>query len=461
MVEAFVVTLREGVEAALALVLILACLRKAGRTDLRRAVFAGLTVAIALSIAAAVGLKLSGFDPEGRAEGVVLAVSAVLVAWLLVWMVRHGRTLKQATERKMREILGNPSAGQQVGLFLFSFLVVFREGVETVLLLSAVQFTTDAVLSFAGAVLGIALAVAFGIAFYKGSLRIDLRKFFSVTTIVLGILVVQLAVSSLHEFAEAGDLPFGPTYMKYAGPLIRNNLLFVVAVLVLPFALLLGSALRRSPPTPAANPAEQRKEIASARGQRAARIVASTLAILTIGSLGWAYAREKGDLAMEPPTLLESRGGEVFLPLSSLSDGKLHRYAIVSEARVLRFLAIRKSDGRPATTFDACEICRDSGYVQQGDRILCLNCTADINPATLGEPGGCNPVPLAGEIRDGQVVVKVADLEKRRDLFSKDFAATCPICRMGFKLSEAGGSVEGVPLCPMKECREELLRRKK
>lgn len=453
MLEAFVVTLREGVEAALALVLMLACLRKAGREELRRAVFWGMGVAVLLSAAAGAAVKASGFDPEGRVEGIVLAVSAVLVAWLVVWMWIHGKKLKQATECKMEEILGRPSGGQKLGLFLFSFLVVFREGVETVLLLSAVQFTTDAVLAFAGGVAGLALSIAFGVAFYKGSLRIDLRKFFSVTTIVLGILVVQLVISSLHEFAEAGDLGFGPTYMKYAGPLIRNNVLFVIAVLALPFVLLLTASIR---PAPGANPAEQRKEIAQARSQRLARAVASVLAIGAVGTLGWAYAREKADLAMEPPTLVEAAGGEVRVPVPG---DRMVRYGVASNGRVLRFLAA-KVDRKYVTTFDACEICKDSGYVQQGDRVVCLNCTADINPVTLGEPGGCNPVPLPSEVRGDTIMIRLPDLEARKDLFSKDFTGTCPVCRMTFKLSGAAGAVDGQPLCPMKECREELLRRK-
>ncbi|MBI2899429.1 MAG: DUF2318 domain-containing protein [Planctomycetes bacterium] len=457
MLEAFVVTLREGVEAALAVVLILAVLRKGGRAELARIVFWGMGAAALLSVAGAVAVRRSGFDPEGRTEGIVLAVSALLVAWLVVWMWSHGKELRGATERKLGEILARPSAAQKTGLFLFSFLVVFREGVETVLMLSALQFTTDAVLSAAGAAAGLAVAVVFGVAFYKGAFRIDLGKFFFVTSVVLLILVVQLVLLSLHEFAEAGDLgSFGPGYMKTAGPLLRNSLLFILAMLALPFVLLIGSVLRRA--SAAANPAEERKERAGLRTQRAALVVFCLVALGTIGTLGWTYAQEKRDLKIEPPALVEPISGEIFVTTARLDDGKLHRYAVAIDGKLVRFLAMKVGDRGYAAAFDACEICKDFGYVQQGDRLLCLNCTADINPQSLGEAGGCNPVPLRFAVRGAALVVKVSDLAARKDLFEKDFVVGCPVCKMQFKMSDSGGAVEGVPLCPMKECREEYLR---
>src|SRR2546427_142904 len=95
-----------------------------------------------------------------------------------------------------------------------ALVMVLREGAETVLMLASVDFTTDSVLAATGAIGGIVVAIAIGVAFMKGSLRVDLRKFFSVTTLILVLFAVQLFVSGLHEFAEAGWLPAGETYIQ-------------------------------------------------------------------------------------------------------------------------------------------------------------------------------------------------------------------------------------------------------
>lgn len=448
MIEAFVITLREGVEAALVVCLILSYLRKTGRKDLEKPLFWGFGVAVALSLAGAVAIKATGFDPEGRVEGIVLAVSAALVLWLVIWMWLHGKKLKQITEAKLGSILEKPSGGQGFGIFLFSFLTVFREGVETVLMLSAVNFTTDAILAFAGGIAGVVLAVIFGVAFFKGSIKVNLRKFFAVTTIILLIFVVQLVISSLHEFSEAGDLPVSQDYMRIAGPIIRNNVFFVIAILILPFALLIGSSVQAAP---AANPADERKERAMSRAGRLGRIGFASIAIVTIGLLGWTYAHEKKGLEMEPPTVVFAKDGAVTIATADLDDKKLHRYGVKIGDTLVRFLAIRIDD-KYVTTFDACEICKDLGYVQQGDRVVCLNCTADINGATLGEGGGCNPIPLPSGVKGAFVRIEIAELTKRKEMFQNRFEAQCPKCKMKFGLQDAGAVVDGQPRCSMKEC---------
>jgi FTR1 family protein len=109
MIESFVITLREGVEAALVICLALAYLRKIERPDLRRSLWLGAGLAALVSIAAAVAIHLSGFNPEGRAEGIILLVSCALVSWLVFWMWRHGKKLKQQTEEKLGKAAASTS----------------------------------------------------------------------------------------------------------------------------------------------------------------------------------------------------------------------------------------------------------------------------------------------------------------------------------------------------------------
>jgi len=451
MIEAFVVTLREGVEAALVVCLALVTLRKIGRPELGRAVWGGVLLASVLSIASGVALKLTDFSPDGAVEGVVLLISSALVAWLVLWVHRHGKTMKQRTEAR----LGQLSGGPKFGVFLFAFLMVLREGAETVLLLVSVDFTTDSVLAAAGALGGLVVAVAIGGAFMKGSLRVDLRKFFSVTTLILVLFAVQLFVSGLHEFAEAGWLPAGETYMRIVGPLMKHSTLFVIAVLVLPFAFLLRKS--QAPEAPSGNEAEDRKVRAQVRTEGLAKKVFAGLAIGAILAVGYAYAHETKELVLSEPEAVYEAAPEIQVPVASVADGKLHRFALRAQGKLLRFLVIRKDEKKDeyATAMDACTICNDWGYVQLGERVLCRNCVAEINRSSIGESGGCNPIPVKHVRRGDQLVIKLDAMTAHASFFStgQRVSVTCSLCHMQEDLDKAI-RVDGKWICSMKECRE-------
>src|SRR5438270_7550175 len=193
MLQALVITLREGVEAALIIGITLAYLSKIGRPDLRKTVFAGLAAALVGSIAVAVAISKTNFNPD-LFEGVVMLVAAFFVVTMIAFMARAAKTLKGDIEKRVG---GFATHGSRIGLFIFVFLMVLREGVETVLILSAVSLTTTELLSFLGTLAGVALSVLFGVMFVRGSVRINLRKFFKVTTVILIFVAAQLTVSGL------------------------------------------------------------------------------------------------------------------------------------------------------------------------------------------------------------------------------------------------------------------------
>ena len=210
--EAFVITLREGVEAALIIALVITYLNRTGRAELHRWVYAGLGLALLASVLGAFGLSRIGLDPESEVmEGILYAIAAVLVASLVIWMWRSSKGMKQQIEGRLDEITRDVTAqtGQRYGLALliFVFVMIFREGIETVVFLAAFSLTnTASIVSIIGGLAGLGLAILFGVLIIRGSLRINLRWFFTVTSIVLLILAVRLAAGSLHEFHEAGIL---------------------------------------------------------------------------------------------------------------------------------------------------------------------------------------------------------------------------------------------------------------
>ena len=247
MFEALVVTLREGIEAALVVGIILIYLRKTGREALSRPVYWGLAAGILGSLACAAIVAALGVQEEAY-EGWLMIASAVLVTSMVIWMLRSSKRLKQQIEARVEAIASREAASGQdrggslavaSGLFGLTFVLVLREGVETVLFLAAVDLTTDALLAFFAGLVGIALAVLFGVSFVRGTARVDLPRFFKVTAVVLFVLSAQLLIGGLHEFGERGTIPIGAREMRLIGPIIKNDVLFLATLLALPLIVLL------------------------------------------------------------------------------------------------------------------------------------------------------------------------------------------------------------------------------
>ena len=206
---AFFLSLREGLEAALIVSILLGTLRRLGRSELRGYVWLGVASAIAVSVAAAAGLLAAGIELEGRAEeifeGILLLLAAVFLTAMIFWMQRQGRQIRAELEADVRRA----SAGRAGGwaLFAVAFLAVVREGIELALLLVATAFAGEATGMLVGAVLGIALAVGFGIMLYQGVLHLNLKAFFQVTNVLLLFFAAGMVALGIHELVEAGLIP--------------------------------------------------------------------------------------------------------------------------------------------------------------------------------------------------------------------------------------------------------------
>jgi FTR1 family protein len=406
MLQALVVTLREGVEAALIVGITLAYLAKVGRPELRRVVYAALGTALVASLAGAVLLSRTGFNQDVF-EGWVMLAAAFFVATMIWFMARAARTLKGQIEAKVGSLSGT---GSRIGLFLFVFLMVFREGVETVLILSAVSLNSTELMSFLGTLAGVALAVVFGVMFVKGSVRIHLGKFFQVTTVILIFVVFQLVVSGLHELSENGVLPSSREEMAVIGPIVRNDFFFFVTIVALAALMVLFEYRRRAPaPVAAGSRAEQRKQEWTQRRERLwmASVYASSFVFILLVTAQFIYARSTTGLS--PATEVSFQDGRVTLPLSDVGPGELRRYEVHLKGASQRFFLYRKPDGTVAALLDACEICGRVGFYQTATGVVCKHCAAPINPQSVGQEGGCNPVPLQATFSETTVTISEAD----------------------------------------------------
>jgi high-affinity iron transporter len=413
LLEAFIITLREGVEAALIVGITLAYLNKIQRPDLRKSVYAALTAAFVASIGVAIALSHLQLN-EDIFEGWVMLGAAFFVVTMVIFMMRTGKKLKRQIEGRIGSLAGR---GSQIGLFAFVFLMVLREGGETVLILSAVKLETTALLSFIGTLLGVAAAVLFGVMFVKGSVRINLQKFFRVTTVILFFVAAQLIVSGLHELSENGVLPSSKREMALIGPIVSNEWFFFATILALVGLMVLFEARRRQPAPLPGTPAERRKAIWSARRERLwmASVYATSFLFILLVTAEFIYAKSVS--ALSPATPVTFSQGEVSVPLSQVSDGDLHRYSAREKGTEIRFLLYKKPDGKVVAVFDACRICGAVGFFKGPNGLVCKNCAAPINPQSVGTPGGCNPIPLRSRTTANAIVIQESDLLSELAIF--------------------------------------------
>jgi high-affinity iron transporter len=418
MFQALVVTLREGVEAALIVGITLVYLAKIGRTDLRKTVYAALISALLASIAGAVVLSYLPINQD-KVEGWVMLVAAVFVISMVIFMMRTAHKLKGEIETKVGSLASDN--GSRWGLFAFIFLMVFREGVETVVILSGVSLDSTELMSFLGTLMGVALAVVFGVMFIKGSVRVDLRKFFRVTTVILFFVAAQLIISGFHELSESGVLPSSKREMAVIGPIVRNDYFFSITMLALVVLMVLMEYRRRKPAAApvTASKAEERKVEFTARRERfwAHAVITTAFVFIFMVTAEFIYAKSTTALSDASSVAFDS-AGNVTIPTKALAEGDLARYAANVDGVNMRFLLYRKPDGKVASLFDACEICGSVGFYKGSQGLICKNCAAPINSQSVGQSGGCNPIPLHMTQTGDSVVINITDLRPQLAQFS-------------------------------------------
>ena len=255
--ESFVVALREGIEVALVIGMLLAYLNRTGHRAYGRVVLFGLGAAVLASLGVAAVVQRYGLNADNPVvEGSLMSVAAALVTALVVWMWHTGRSIRHRLERHLDTLMGTAetaavSARSALGVFTFAFIMVLREGVETVLFLAALSGTPggSALTTLGGSALGLILAVLFGVLLVRGSVRINLRRFFGVTGLVLLVLVAKLVAGAAHEFFEAGALPAAPIWEELVEIIASTAASYIVLalVIVVPLGLFAWESWRAAP----------------------------------------------------------------------------------------------------------------------------------------------------------------------------------------------------------------------
>ncbi|MFQ5798452.1 MAG: Fe-S-containing protein [Bacteroidota bacterium] len=439
MIESFIITLREGVEVALVLGILIVHLRNIHREELVKTVFIGLGLASVTSIVVAFILHASAIDSEVL-EGYLMLLAAVFVGSMVVWMWITAKGIRRQIESKVNEItqresrsmsrvvdltsaVGKASLQMHIGILLLSFLLVLREGIETVIFLQAVAFSTKAWWSLLGTTLGLSAATVFAVLFIQGSVRIDIGRFLKVTAVVLLVFVAQLLVNAIHEFYEFGVLPTNPEMMGLVGPIVRHNLLFILAILSVPALMLII-------------PGRQKAAFVQNTRQRRLQLSAGLVTLSIVFFLGFDDVfSTRTTPNIDDVEAVTMQDGVVRIPIERVQNGTLHRYVWTDgHGLAIRFFVLRTGLGTYATAFDACRACYDFGryYLLKGD-LVCSQCDAPhplafLRPSLVGdtvdenmsgsmEGNGCAPIYLLSKIEQGEILITAANLNSQRKYF--------------------------------------------
>ncbi len=209
MLSALLITLREGLEAALIIGIILAYLSATNNRQGFKPVWTGTALAVVVSLVAGAMVYFTVGRLEGKAEeifeGIAMWTAAGVLTWMIFWMRKQAKNIKGHLHAQIQYALGS---GSMLGLFGLAFVAVVREGIETVLFLfAATTVAESAALSAVGGILGLGIAVAIGYSIYKGTSKLNIRTFFNVTGLLLILFAAGLLAHGIHEFHEAGIIP--------------------------------------------------------------------------------------------------------------------------------------------------------------------------------------------------------------------------------------------------------------
>lgn len=215
MLPSYLLSLREGLEAALIIGIVLGALDKIRRHDLKPALWFGTLAAVAVSILAAILLTLFGLSLEGAAEqiyeGITMLLAAGILTWMIFWMSKQAKNIKTELEDGVHKAAA--TTGKRA-IFWLAFIAVVREGVELALFITAAFFAgsnddlaANTILTLAGVALGLGTAILLGWSLLAATSRLNLRKFFQVTGYLLILFAAGLVAHGIHEFNEAGWIP--------------------------------------------------------------------------------------------------------------------------------------------------------------------------------------------------------------------------------------------------------------
>ncbi|WP_406676789.1 Fe-S-containing protein [Neomoorella carbonis] len=295
-------------------------------------------------------------------------------------------------------------------IFLFSIRVLTS---------SSALFSSEFIFKLAGILLGASLALMAGLAVLRVAPALPESILLTVTTAGFLVVMGEQAVIVIQVLLVRGLIPMSQWLLGMMIPLINYQDWFFYFLMATVASLPVFLFLQRQPlEAKGLNPAERRKIRAALRAQwRWGGAAALTLALAVfLAVAGKVYASAEGKLFPAQPVTVDK--GEIKIPLETVDDGRLHRFAYTAQdGTEVRFIVIKKGGSAYGVGLDACDICGPTGYYQRKGQVVCKRCDVVINTPTVGYKGGCNPIPFEYRIASGQLVIQAAVLEKEKERF--------------------------------------------
>jgi high-affinity iron transporter len=224
MIASILLSLREGLEAALVISIVLGTLKRTERADLYRTLWAGAFSAVIVSLMVALILRTVDRELEGSAEqifeGVTLLLAAGVLTWMIFWMRRESMGMRTRIENNVNHAATMKNGG---ALYFLAFFAVLREGVELALYLTAASLTISGIQTLLGTVIGLSIAILLGYLIYSTTVRLNLQRFFQITGVILILFAAGLVAQSVAEFNEAGIIPAIINPIWNLNPVLNDN----------------------------------------------------------------------------------------------------------------------------------------------------------------------------------------------------------------------------------------------
>lgn len=429
--DAFSRVIQQSLPVALILAILVGWSVRRHRFDLVPAICTGAF----LGVLAGLGEHFLG-NPlrvgEETYEGLLLCSTGLALVWLTVWMsASQAKTAAPSTGRRRLQLscLGTTA-----------FLLLSRVAPDVLGELTVNTFASASVLRALAAATALLTVVIAATVFLRASKALPTLTASGLACGIVGIFALEMLIHAYHEFSEAGILAATQRSMAVIGPIVRNSPIFLICALAV--AMIAWLTLQpRLDGNRADTTAARRLQDAGRRRLVRTRSAAIASTFLLLGDVGWVQARAMSPKKLSAPEPAHLDGDTVRIDLSQLEDGLLHRYGLELSGSNIRFLAMKTAGGRVRTAMDACEICGSFGYLQEGEHLVCLNCMAEIDPATLGHAGGCNPIPLESSVQASDVVIQLDALREFAPIFAPSDLTTDigidPVCGMRVRINEA------------------------
>jgi len=222
MIPSFIITFRETLEAALVVGIVLSYLYRVKQTKYNNVVYTGVTAGIVASIIGALLFTALAGGFTGRAEeifeGITMLVGALLLTTMILWMMRQKHIAKELEDKVATEL----TKVHTFGIFSLVFVAILREGIETAIFLRAASFASTSNNMF-GALTGMIAAILLGYAMFLGSMKINIKKFFNITSILLILFAAGLVAHGVHELQEAKVVPTGVEHVWDINPSLKPD----------------------------------------------------------------------------------------------------------------------------------------------------------------------------------------------------------------------------------------------